>query len=59
MFLSLIGLSNFYGKNVEIWIVPKDAEPPKPTPTLTERDIKFRKGKPFSVRDCEAYYRSL
>jgi hypothetical protein len=29
----------------ELWIVPKGANPPKPTPTLTEKDIKFRRGK--------------
>jgi hypothetical protein len=30
---------------VEIWIVPESAEPPKLTPTLDVKDIKFRKGK--------------
>lgn len=30
---------------LENWIVPKGAEPPKPSPTLTEKDIKFRKGR--------------
>jgi hypothetical protein len=25
--------------------VPKGVEPPKPTPTLNEKEIKFRKGK--------------
>jgi hypothetical protein len=29
----------------ELWIVPKGGNPPKPTPTLTEKDIKFRRGK--------------
>jgi hypothetical protein len=29
----------------ELWLVPKGAEPPKPTPTLRAKDIKFRKGK--------------
>ena len=29
----------------ELWIVPKGADPPKLTPTLAEKDIKFRKGK--------------
>lgn len=29
----------------ELWIVPKGANPPKPTPTLTKKDIKFRRGK--------------
>lgn len=43
---------------VETWIVPKDAKPPEPTPNLTEKDIKFRKGKPFQVPDCEGSYRN-
>ena len=43
----------------EIWIVPQSAEPPKPTPTLEKKDVKFRKGKPLPVRDCEGYYRSI
>jgi hypothetical protein len=29
----------------ELWIVPQGAEPPKPTPTLKAKDVKFRKGK--------------
>jgi hypothetical protein len=41
---------------VEIWIVPKNAQAPKPTPTLTEKDIKFRNGKPFRVADCQGGY---
>ena len=41
---------------VETWIVPKTAEPPVPTPTLTQKDVKFRKGKPFPVADCERIY---
>jgi len=31
---------------VELWIIPAGAKPPVPTPTLSERDIRFRKGKP-------------
>ena len=30
---------------VEMWIVPFGAKRPVPTPTLTEREIKFRRGK--------------
>lgn len=30
---------------VEIWIVPAGVKPPRPTPTLKEGDIKFRKGR--------------
>jgi hypothetical protein len=29
----------------ELWIVPMGAEPPKPTPTLKAKDIRFRKGR--------------
>ena len=43
---------------VEIWIVPAGAPQPKLTPTQTEKDIKFRKGKPLQVRDCEGAYRA-
>jgi hypothetical protein len=34
---------------VEFWLVPKGAKPPIPTPTLTEKDIKFGKGRPKNV----------
>jgi hypothetical protein len=30
---------------MEFWIAPPGASRPKPTPTLTEKEIKFRKGK--------------
>jgi hypothetical protein len=30
---------------VELWLVPKGARPPLPVPTLTESEIKFRKGR--------------
>jgi len=44
---------------VEMWIVPSGATPPKPSPTLSERDIKFRRGIPrnidmFGEDDCHA-----
>ena len=31
---------------VELWIVPHGAKPPVATPTLAEREIRFRRGKP-------------
>ena len=31
---------------VEFWIVPSGANPPTLKPTLTEKDIRFRRGKP-------------
>ena len=31
---------------VEIWLVPKDSKVPKPSPTVSRKDIKFRKNKP-------------
>ena len=34
---------------VELWVVPSGVSPPNPTPTLTEKDIKFRRGKPKSI----------
>lgn len=36
---------------LEIWIIPKNSNLPQPTPTLEEKDMKFRKGKPYKVRD--------
>jgi hypothetical protein len=30
---------------MEFWVVPSGALAPKPTPTLSEKEIKFRKGK--------------
>jgi len=42
---------------VEIWLVPKDGELPKPTPTIAEADIKFRDDKPSSVPNfTNCYY---
>jgi hypothetical protein len=40
----------------ELWIVPKSAAPPKLTPTVSEKDMKFSKGKPPRVRDCAKAY---
>lgn len=40
---------------VEFWLSPKESKPPQPTPTLTEKDIKFGKGKSkayFFISDC-------
>jgi len=34
---------------VELWIVPSGASAPKPTPTVTEKEIKFRRGNPKSL----------
>jgi hypothetical protein len=37
----------------ELWIVPNGANPPKPTPTLEAKDIRFRRGKiPKDAYDC-------
>ncbi len=41
---------------LEVWIVPKNAKEPIPTPTIEEKDIKFRKGKPFKSRDISKCY---
>jgi hypothetical protein len=37
--------------SVEFWLVPASAKPPEITPTLEEKDIKFRKGKARD-KDC-------
>lgn len=44
---------------LEVWAVPKNAQPPKSSPTLTEENMTFRKGKPFPVRDCARIYDNL
>ena len=44
---------------VEVWIVPESANPPQASPTLMANDIKFRKGKPLPVFDCEGSYRNF
>jgi hypothetical protein len=44
---------------IEIWIVPKNAEPPKPSPTVNPKDVKFDKGKPFEIRRCANIYDPL
>lgn len=44
---------------VEIWLVPKDAESPKPTPTIAEADIKFRSDKPMRVPNFTDCYGGL
>ena len=42
----------------ELWVAKNNSEPFAPTSTLTEQDIKFRKGKPARPRNClgEANY---
>ena len=44
---------------LEVWLVPPGAEPPKPTPTLSGKDITFRKGKPARSRLCARIYDGL
>lgn len=41
---------------MEIWIVSKDAKPPIPKPTVAEKDVKFREGKPRKPRECARAY---
>lgn len=42
--------------SLELWMSSKGAMPPKITPTLSEKDIKFRKGKLSQIRDCSKAY---
>ena len=44
---------------LEFWLVPNNAEPPKPTPTISEKEVRFRKGKPFKTRACARIYDDL
>jgi hypothetical protein len=40
--------------SVEFWLASKNAAPPVPMPTVHKRDIKYAKGKPFSIgASCE------
>ena len=50
----LILIDGGYRENygIALWIAPIKAEQPKPTPTVEEKDIKFRKGKAPEVADC-------
>jgi hypothetical protein len=47
-----------YQQNIkmEVWLVPKDAAPPKPSPTIDEKDVKFRTDKPFGTPDWKRCY---
>lgn len=38
---------------VELWLIPEKSKLPKLSPTLTEKEMRFRKGKPLQVRNCE------
>jgi hypothetical protein len=44
------------GMEIEVWIVPPGAAPPKPSPTVDEKDVVFRKGKLGPPRDCTYTY---
>jgi len=44
---------------VEIWLVPKDAELPKPNPTIAEANIKFRNDKPLRIPNFTNCYGGL
>ena len=41
---------------LEVYLLLNGAVPPKPTPTISEKDIVFRKGKPRISRDCSKTY---
>ena len=44
---------------VELWIAPLDAQQPKASPDLEEKDVKFRKGKAPKIADCQGFYSSI
>ncbi len=41
---------------IELWQATQNAAPPKLIPTIFEKDIKFREGKPRKVRNCARAY---
>jgi hypothetical protein len=41
---------------IEVWMAPPGAAPPKPSPTVDEKDVVFRKGKLGPPRDCTHTY---
>ena len=43
----IVWIDGGYRENwiAEFWIVPNDADAPKPTPTIKEKEIKFKRGK--------------
>jgi hypothetical protein len=40
----------------EIWLVPKDALLPRPTPSIDEKDVKFRKDRAYETPDFRKCY---
>ena len=43
----IVWVNGGYRENLttEFWIVPNNADAPKPTPTVKEKEIKFKRGK--------------
>lgn len=41
---------------LELWTAPENAAPPKLMPTVSEKDMKFKKGKPPTVKNCARAY---
>jgi len=41
---------------MEIWLVPTGAALPEPTPTIDEKNVKFRNGKPSGTPDYKRCY---
>lgn len=39
---------------IELWLVPEGAEMPEATPTITAREVRFRKGR--YIVDCSLFY---
>jgi hypothetical protein len=50
----IVVVNGGYRENLmaELWIVPSGAKLPEPTPTLTERNIRFRRGKIKRIEIC-------
>lgn len=44
---------------LEVWLAPKDSLPPKPSQTVSEKEITFRKGKAAKPRHCSRIYDGL
>lgn len=51
------GYRESYG--VELWIAPQNSDPPKPSPDLERKDVKFRRGNAPGIADCQGFYSKI
>lgn len=57
--VSLINGGYRDGLTLEIWLAPDKSLPPKPSQTISEKEITFRQGKAAKPRNCSKIYDGL